>query len=336
MKKNILTGDRPTGQLHLGHYVGSLLNRVALQEQYNQFVMIADVQALTDNFENPNKITKNVYEIIRDYLSCGIDPEKTCIFIQSQIPELAELTIYFLNLVTVPRLKRNPTVKAEIQQKGYESELPAGFLCYPVSQAADITAFKTELIPAGDDQVPMIEQTNEIVRRFNRTYNTSCLLEAKPYLSHTPRLIGINGTAKASKSLGNAIFLADSREVVKEKVFSMYTDPNHVHVSDPGKVEGNVVFTYLDSFHPDKEEVLDLKERYRQGRLGDTTIKTLLTDTLEMILEPIRSKRLKLQHHELQEILFEGTKKARKIAKTTLEQVREAIGITYFKDMSTP
>ena len=332
MKKNILTGDRPTGQLHLGHYVGSLLNRVALQENHNQFVMIADVQALTDNFESPEKVTKNVYEVIRDYISCGIDPKKSTIFIQSQIPELAELTVYFLNLVSVRRLERNPTVKAEILQKGYESDLPAGFLCYPVSQAADITAFQTQLVPVGDDQVPMIEQTNEIVRRFNRIYNTDCLRETQAYLSHTPRLIGTNGVAKASKSLGNAIFLADPGEIVKEKIFSMYTDPNHIHVGDPGRVEGNVVFTYLDSFHPDKEEIEMLKAHYRRGGLGDTAIKTLLNDTLQRLLEPIRSQRLRLQHHELQEILHEGTKKARKVAQNTLELVRAAIGITYFKN----
>ena len=332
MKKNILTGDRPTGQLHLGHYVGSLLNRVALQENHNQFVMIADVQALTDNFESPEKVTKNVYEVIRDYVSCGIDPEKSTIFIQSQIPELAELTVYFLNLVSVRRLERNPTVKAEILQKGYESDLPAGFLCYPVSQAADITAFQTQLVPVGDDQVPMIEQTNEIVRRFNRIYNTDCLRETQAYLSHTPRLIGTNGVAKASKSLGNAIFLADPQELVKEKIFSMYTDPNHIHVGDPGRVEGNVVFTYLDSFHPDKEEIEMLKAHYRRGGVGDTAIKTLLNDTLQRLLEPIRSQRLRLQHHELQEILHEGTKKARKVAQNTLELVRAAIGITYFKN----
>lgn len=330
MKKNILTGDRPTGQLHLGHYVGSLINRVSLQNIHNQYVMIADVQALTDNFETPEKVINNTYEVVRDYLAVGIDPTKTTIFIQSQIPELAELTIYFLNLVSVRRLERNPTIKAEIQQKGYESDLPAGFLCYPVSQAADITAFQAELVPVGDDQIPMIEQTNEIVRRFNRLYNTSCLKEAEVYLSQTPRLVGIDGKAKASKSLGNAIFLADSAKVIKEKIFSMYTDPTHIRVNDPGHVEGNVVFTYLDAFHPDKSELEALKARYRRGGLGDTVIKALLNETLQVFLKPIREKREQLQTKDLKEIVQEGTQRARKIAQQTLLHVREALGIRYF------
>lgn len=219
MKKVILTGDRPTGKLHLGHYVGSLLNRIKLQDEYEQYVMIADIQALTDNFENPGKIVDNLYEVALDYLSIGIEPEKSTIFIQSHIPELAELTVYYLNLVTLGRLERNPTVKTEIQQKGYDSSIPAGFLCYPVSQAADITAFKAEAVPVGEDQIPMIEQTNEIVRRFNRIYNTDCLKEAKPILSKTSRLVGIDGQSKASKSLGNAIFLSDTPEEIKRKVF---------------------------------------------------------------------------------------------------------------------
>ena len=330
MKKNILTGDRPTGQLHLGHYVGSLINRVSLQNIHSQYVMIADVQALTDNFETPEKVINNTYEVVRDYLAVGIDPTKTTIFIQSQIPELAELTIYFLNLVSVRRLERNPTIKAEIQQKGYESDLPAGFLCYPVSQAADITAFQAELVPVGDDQIPMIEQTNEIVRRFNRLYNTSCLKEAEVYLSQTPRLVGIDGKAKASKSLGNAIFLADSAKVIKEKIFSMYTDPTHIRVNDPGHVEGNVVFTYLDAFHPDKSELEALKARYRRGGLGDTVIKALLNETLQVFLKPIRDKREQLQTKDLKEIVQEGTQRARKIAQQTLLHVREALGIRYF------
>lgn len=250
MKKIILTGDRPTGKLHLGHYVGSLVNRVKLQDEYEQYVMIADIQALTDNFENPGKIVDNLYEVALDYLSIGIEPGKSTIFIQSHIPELAELTVYYLNLVTLGRLERNPTVKSEIQQKGYDSSIPAGFLCYPVSQAADITAFKAEAVPVGEDQVPMIEQTNEIVRRFNRIYNTDCLKEAKPILSKTSRLVGIDGQSKASKSLGNAIFLSDTPEEIKRKVFLMFTDPAHLKISDPGKVEGNVVFEYLSAFHP--------------------------------------------------------------------------------------
>ena len=327
MKTSILTGDRPTGPLHLGHYIGSLINRVSLQEQHTQFIMIADVQALTDHFENPEKISQHVHEVVRDYLAVGIDPSKTIIFLQSALPELCELTVYFLNLVTVNRLARNPTVKAEIQQKQYERELPVGFFCYPISQAADIAAFKAELVPVGEDQLPMIEQTNEIVRRFNRLYHTDCLKETKAVLSTTPRLIGINGQAKASKSLGNAIFLSDAPEVVREKVFSMYTDPSHVHVEDPGQIEGNVVFTYLDAFHPDKKEIEQLKERYRRGGVGDTTIKALLNGTLQKLLNPIRSRRQELTSSEIQAILAQGTQKARGIAQETLKEVREAIGL---------
>ncbi|STX50377.1 tryptophanyl-tRNA synthetase [Legionella busanensis] len=330
MKKIILTGDRPTGKLHLGHYVGSLANRIKLQDEYNQFVMIADTQALTDNFETPEKIIDNVYEVALDYLAVGIEPTKSTIFIQSQIPELAELTTYYLNLVTLGRLERNPTVKAEIQQKNYDLSIPAGFFCYPVSQAADITAFKAETVPVGDDQVPMIEQTNEIVRKFNRIYNTDCLKEAKAILSKTPRLVGIDGQSKASKSLGNAIFLADNAEEVKRKVYMMFTDPNHLRVSDPGQVEGNVVFAYLDAFHPDKEEVNALKAHYKKGGLGDSVIKKLLTQTLENLLEPIRERRASLKRNEVLDILITGTLAAREVAKTTLTEVRDAIGLRYF------
>lgn len=330
MKKVILTGDRPTGKLHLGHYVGSLANRVRLQKEYQQYVMIADIQALTDNFENPTKIVDNLYEVALDYLSIGIDPQQSTIFIQSHIPELAELTVYYLNLVTLGRLERNPTVKTEIQQKGYDSSIPAGFFCYPVSQAADITAFKAEAVPVGEDQVPMIEQTNEIVRRFNRIYNTDCLKEAKPVLSKTSRLVGIDGLAKASKSLGNAIFLSDSPEEIKRKVFLMFTDPAHLKVSDPGKVEGNVVFAYLDAFHPDLEEVASLKDHYRKGGLGDSVIKSFLNNTLQTMLEPIRDKRNGIKREELMDILTTGTAAARKVAKSTLEEVRDAIGLRYF------
>ena len=255
MKKRILTGDRPTGPLHLGHYVGSLQNRVRLQDQYDQYVMIADVQALTDNFDNPQKITSNVFELIKDYIAVGIDPDQTSIFIQSQIPEIAELTIYYLNLVSLGRLERNPTVKMEIAQKGYGDSIPAGFFCYPVNQAADISIFRAEIVPVGEDQVPMIEQTNEIVRRFNRIYGGEYLKECQALLSSFPRLVGIDGKAKASKSLNNAIFLSDLEEDIKKKILQMYTDPDHLKVSDPGKVEGNVCFAYLDIFHPDKEEV---------------------------------------------------------------------------------
>ena len=330
MKKRILTGDRPSGRLHLGHYVGSLQSRVKLQYEYDQYIMIADVQALTDNFENPKKITENVFEVAKDYLSVGIDPTQTTIFVQSQIPEIGELTVYYLNLVTVGRLERNPTVKSEIQQKGYNDSIPAGFLCYPVSQAADITIFQAELVPVGDDQVPMIEQTNEIVRRFNRIYDSECLKECNAILSNTPRLVGIDGKAKASKSLGNAISLSDTQEEIKQKIFQMFTDPAHLKISDPGQVEGNVVFTYLDIFHPDKEEVESLKAHYRRGGLGDMTIKNILNNSIQGLLKEIREKRGAIKQKDVQEILYHGTAKASQRAKMTMEEVREAIGVKYF------
>ena len=330
MKKRSLTGDRPSGRLHLGHYVGSLQSRVRLQYEYDQYIMIADVQALTDNFENPKKITENVFEVAKDYLSVGIDPSQTTIFVQSQIPEIGELTVYYLNLVTVGRLERNPTVKSEIQQKGFNDSIPAGFLCYPVSQAADITIFQAELVPVGDDQVPMIEQTNEIVRRFNRIYDSECLKECNAILSNTPRLVGIDGKAKASKSLGNAISLSDTQEEIKQKIFQMFTDPTHLKISDPGQVEGNVVFTYLDIFHPDKEEVESLKAHYRRGGLGDMTIKNILNNSIQDLLADIREKRETIKQKDVQEILYHGTAKASQRAKLTMEEVREAIGVKYF------
>jgi tryptophanyl-tRNA synthetase len=330
MKKRILTGDRPSGRLHLGHYVGSLQSRIKLQYEYDQYIMIADVQALTDNFENPKKITENVFEVAKDYLSVGIDPSQTTIFVQSQIPEIGELTVYYLNLVTVGRLERNPTVKSEIQQKGYNDSIPAGFLCYPVSQAADITIFQAELVPVGDDQVPMIEQTNEIVRRFNRIYDSECLKECNAILSNTPRLVGIDGKAKASKSLGNAISLSDTQEEIKQKIFQMFTDPAHLKISDPGQVEGNVVFTYLDIFHPDKEEVESLKAHYKRGGLGDMTIKNILNNSIQDLLKNIREKRETIKQKDVQEILYHGTAKASQRAKLTMEEVREAIGVKYF------
>ena len=328
-RKIILTGDRPTGKLHLGHYVGSLVSRVKLQHSYDQYVMVADIQALTDYFENPQRIADNILEVVADYVSVGIDPEKTTIFVQSHIPPLAELTMYYMNLVTVARLERNPTVKNEISMRQFES-VPAGFLCYPVSQTADITAFKAELIPVGEDQLPMIEQTNEIVRRFNRLYKTDCLKEAEAYIGKAGRLTGIDGKAKASKSLNNAIFLSDAPEVIREKVFSMFTDPSHIRVSDPGKVEGNVVFTYLDAFCEDKEEVESLKQQYRKGGLGDTKIKAFLNDVLQNLLKPIREKRESLSKKELLEICRAGTDKALKVAECTLREVKEAIGINIF------
>lgn len=330
MKQTILTGDRPSGRLHLGHYIGSLQNRVFLQENYDQYIMIADVQALTDNFAVPQQIEQNVFEIAKDYISIGIDAEQSTILIQSQIPEIAELTLYYLNLVNLGRLERNPTVKAEIKQKGYGDSIPAGFFCYPVSQAADITIFQAQLVPVGEDQIPMIEQTNEIVRKFNKIYKTNCLKECKQYLSHIPRLIGIDGNAKASKSLNNTIFLSDTAEVIKKKVNQMFTDPNHVRISDPGNVEGNVVFEYLDAFYHDKEELDSLKTHYRHGGLGDTTIKDILNNTLQKMLAPIRDKRSMLHDHDIQEILQQGTFKAQKKAKTVMALVKEAMKINYF------
>lgn len=330
MKKVILTGDRPTGPLHLGHYIGSLINRVNLQDTHQQYVMIADVQALTDNFEHPEKITQNVFEVARDYLSVGLDPEKTTFFVQSHVPEIAELTVYYLNLVTLGRLERNPTVKAEIQQKGYDESIPAGFFCYPVSQAADITILKAEVVPVGDDQLPMIEQTNEIVRRFNRIYKTDCLRECRAFLSPVTRLVGIDGKAKASKSLGNAIFLNDTPFEIKRKVFAMFTDPDHLRASDPGKIEGNVVFAYLDAFYPDKEEIQTLKTQYQRGGLGDVVLKNLLNTTLQEVLEPIRDKRSSLHLDDVKHILQVGTIKTRKVAAETMQEVRKAIGLHYF------
>ncbi|MDR1266901.1 MAG: tryptophan--tRNA ligase [Holosporales bacterium] len=329
MRQIVLTADRPSGKLHLGHYVGSLANRVQLQEEHQQYMMVADVQALTDNFEHPETVAKNVLEVTRDYLAVGIDPEKTTIFIQSQVPELTEMTVYYLNFVTLARLERNPTVKAEIAQKGFDKAIPMGFLCYPVSQTADITAFKTDLVPVGEDQLPMIELSNEIVRRFNRTYQTKVLKEATPLVGKVGRLAGLDGKEKASKSLNNAIFLSDSSEEIKRKVFSMFTDPAHLKVSDPGLVEGNVVFTYLDAFHSDKEEVAALKERYRLGGLGDTEIKGILNTTLQAFLEPIRERRAGLKEKDLRGILSEGMRAARTVACATLQEMREVMHLRY-------
>ncbi len=330
-KMTILTGDRPTGKLHLGHYVGSLLARVELQDKHNQFVEIADVQALTDNFENPEKVRNHVPELAIDYLSVGIDPAKTTIFIQSQIPEIAEPTIYFLNLVTLARLKRNPTVKDEMKERGYGENVPAGFLMYPINQAADILAFHADLVPVGEDQLPVLEQTNEIADAFNRIYGET-FNRIKPLVSTTPRLKGIDGKAKMSKSLDNGIYLSDSPEEVEKKVMMMYTDPGHIHAGDPGKVEGNIVFEYLDAFDEKKSEVAELKARYQKGGLGDVEIKKRLARVLNDILNPIREKREHLEKDPkyIMDILEEGTKKARKVAKKTLEGVRQAMQIEYF------
>ncbi len=325
----VLTGDRPTGKLHLGHYAGSLKNRVKLQDEYKSYVMIADTQALSDNYANPEKIKISILEVVKDYLAVGIDPKKCTIFIQSLVPELAELTMYYMNMVTVARLGRNPTVKNEMQQKGMEESVPAGFFCYPVSQTADITAFKAEIIPVGEDQLPMIEQTNEIVRRFNHTYKKDVLVECEAMLSNVRRLVGIDGNAKASKSLNNAIFLDDDESVIKEKVDAMYTDPQHIKVSDPGHVEGNVVFEYLDAFYSDKQEVEDLKQQYIKGGLGDSVLKSMLFDCLKDMLKPIREKRRSLVESELLQMLMDLSKVARDVAKDTLYDVKEAIGINY-------
>lgn len=333
MRKIVLTGDRPTGPLHIGHYVGSLQSRIKLQDEYDMFVMVADMQALTDNFDNPKKIQDNLFEVVLDYLAVGIDPSKANIFIQSQIPELTELFTLFLNLVTVARLERNPTIKTEIAQKNFEESVPAGFLCYPVSQASDITAFGAEIVPVGEDQLPLLEQTNEIVRKFNRIYNTNILKECEIYLSSCPRLIGIDGNAKMSKSLGNTIYIKDDVDTIKKKVMSMYTDPNHIRVEDAGKVEGNVVFTYLDIFYDNKKEIEELKAHYQRGGLGDVKLKKLLTDILVSILAPFQEKRKYYENNmdEVKKIIIKGNETAREKASNTLKQVRDVIGINYFK-----
>ncbi|HSX38380.1 MAG TPA: tryptophan--tRNA ligase [Chlamydiales bacterium] len=333
LKKGIiLTGDRPTGRLHLGHYAGSLAARVDLQDRHRQFIMIADAQALTDHASKPEKVRENVLEVALDYLSVGIDPQKSTIFIQSLVSALPELTQYYLNLVTWNRLKHNPTVKLEIQQKGFGEEIPAGFMIYPISQAADITAFKATIVPVGDDQIPMIEQTVEIVRKFNRIYQTNVLIEPEIYTSTIARLSGIDGKAKMSKTLGNAIFLADDADTVSKKVKGMYTDPNHLRVEDPGKVEGNPVFTYLDAFGADQEKIRELKAHYQKGGLGDSVVKKYLLEVLQAFLEPIRKRRIQLEKDPqyVMDILKKGTEVAAIEAQKTLFEVREAMGINYF------
>jgi tryptophanyl-tRNA synthetase len=291
--------------------------------------MIADVQALSDNFDNPQKIKKNVIEVFKDYIATGIDPQKCTILIQSLVPELFELTTYYMNLISVTRLERNPTIKNELQHKSFANSITAGFLSYPISQAADITAFKATHIPVGDDQIALIEVSNEIVRRFNRVYNTDILVESEVILGKTSRLIGIDGVAKASKSLNNAIFLSDSPEVVKQKVYSMYTDPNHIKVSDQGRVEGNVVFAYLDAFLNDEDELASLKSQYRRGGLGDSVLKSLLNEILQSLLAPIAEKRATIIEETILETLVHGSEVARGVAATTLRAVRDVIGITY-------
>lgn len=350
MKKIILTGERPTGPLHIGHYVGTLRNRIKIQNSNDfdeMYLFAADAQALTDNYDNPKKVRDNVFEVALDNLACGIDPDKVNYFIQSEVPELTELTFYYMNLVTIARLHRNPTVKEEIKQKGMNESIPAGFFTYPVSQTADITAFKATIIPVGDDQLPMIEQAREIVRKFNSIYG-NVLVEPEALLPKTlneKRLVGIDGNSKMSKSLNNCIYLKDSEEEIKRKVFSMYTDPNHIKITDPGKVEGNVVFTYLDVFCkndsftkylPEYKNLDELKAHYEKGGLGDMKIKKFLNDILQEELRPIREKREKLEKNPeyVYSVLKEGTKKARIKASETLKEVKEAMKINYFDNDS--
>ena len=347
-EKIILTGDRPTGRLHIGHYVGSLRRRVELQNsgEYNKiFIMIADAQALTDNADNPEKIRQNVIEVALDYLACGLDPEKSTIFIQSAVPELTELAFYYMNLVTVSRLQRNPTVKTEIQMRNFETSIPVGFFTYPISQASDITAFKATTVPVGEDQKPMLEQTMEIVRRFNYIYGET-LVEPQILLPDNAaclRLPGTDGKAKMSKSLGNCIYLSDSADEVKKKIRSMYTDPDHLRVQDPGKVEGNTVFTYLDAFctqeHvdkylPDYDSLDALKEHYRRGGLGDVKCKNFLNAVMEDVLAPIRARRKEYEKDipAVYEMLRKGCETARAQAAITLNDVRKAMKINYFDD----
>lgn len=335
-KKVILTGDRPTGKLHIGHYVGSLRERVKMQEsgEYDPFIMIADQQALTDNARDPEKIRRSLTEVALDYLAVGLDPAKSTLFVQSQIPALAELNLYYLNLVTVSRLERNPTVKAEIQQKNFNRSIPAGFFTYPVSQTADITAFKANLVPVGDDQEPMLEQAREIVRTFNSIYG-EVLVEPEGVFppKGQGRIPGLDGNAKMSKSLGNAIYLSDDEDTLKKKVMSMYTDPNHIHVEDPGQVEGNVVFTYLDIFDKNTAKVQELKDHYRHGGLGDVKIKRYLMEVLNAELAPIRQRRAEFAKDlpTVMDMLKAGSDRANQVAAQTLDEVKDAMGLNYFK-----
>ena len=348
MSKIILTGDRPTGRLHVGHYVGSLRQRVQLQNSgaYDKvYIMIADAQALTDNAEHPEKVRKNIIEVALDYLACGLDPAKSTLFIQSMVPQLTELTFYYMNLVTVSRLQRNPTVKNEIKMRNFETSIPTGFFCYPISQAADITAFRATVVPVGEDQLPMLEQCKEIVHKFNSVYGET-LVDPDIMLPQNDaclRLPGIDGKAKMSKSLGNCIYLSDEPEDIKKKVMSMYTDPDHVRVEDPGKIEGNTVFTYLDAFSteehfakflPDYANLDELKAHYQRGGLGDVKVKKFLNNVLQDVLEPIRERRHYWEQRipEVYEILRAGSKEAEATAAATLHDVREAMRINYFDD----
>lgn len=349
MKKIILTGDRPTGKLHMGHYVGSLKRRVELQnsgEFDDIYIMIADAQALTDNFDNPEKVRQNIIEVALDYLSVGLDPAKSTLFIQSMVPQLTELSFYYMNLVTVSRVQRNPTVKSEIQMRGFGGSIPVGFFCYPISQAADITAFKATLVPVGEDQLPMLEQTKEIVRSFNRIYNTDALVEPDIMLPDNDicrRLPGTDGKAKMSKSLGNCIYLSDDEKTAQQKIMNMYTDPTHIKISDPGHLEGNTVFTYLDAFSkpedfakylPEYKNLDELKEHYTRGGLGDVKIKRFLNSIVQAELEPIRARRREYEKDiaAVYDILKAGSDKARAVAEATLQDVKNAMQINYFAD----
>lgn len=327
--QTILTGDRPTGQLHLGHYVGSLRQRVLLQHDHQQFILVADLQGLTDNGSNPQKISSNILEVMADYLAVGIDPQKTTICLQSALPALAELSALYMNIVTVARVERNPTVKNEIAQKGFSRSLPVGFLAYPISQAADITAFKAELVPVGDDQLPMIEQTNEIVHKMNSLTTTPILQHCKALLSDVSRLPGIDGNAKMSKSLGNTLTLSASEEEIHRAVSAMYTDPNHLRVADPGQTEGNVVFTYLDAFHADKAFVAEMKAHYRRGGLGDRQCKNALETCLQELLAPIRERRATYIQDKgmLLALLRRGSERAHELTQRTLHEVKRWLGL---------
>ncbi|MEJ2764752.1 tryptophan--tRNA ligase [Photobacterium sp. MCCC 1A19761] len=330
--EKILTGDRPTGQLHLGHFVGSLQQRVQLQHRYEQTILVADLQGLTDNGHRPNKVAENILNVVADYLAVGIDPLKTRICLQSAIPALAELAMYYANLVTVARLQRNPTVKNEIAGKGFGASIPAGFLTYPISQAADITAFKATLVPVGDDQLPMLEQTNEIVRKLNQIAGQEILVECKPLLSNMPRLPAPDGKQKMSKSMGNCIYLDSDDRAIARAVKSMYTDPNHLRVDDPGCVAGNVVFTYLDAFHPDPGYVAELKQQYEAGGLADGTTKQILTDCLQTLIAPIRAQRAVYMADKAQlvAILKQGSEQAQEEADAVLTQIKRAFGLKLF------
>lgn len=349
-KDIILTGDRPTGPLHLGHFVGSLKNRVRLQNSgnYQQYVMIADLQALTDNADNPEKIRQNILEVTLDYLAVGLEPDKTTFFVQSHIPALYELPMYYSNLVTMSRLERNPTIKAEIKMRNFERNLPVGFMTYPISQAADITAFKAKFVPVGEDQLPMLEQCREIVSAFNRIYKCDILVEPQAILPDNEaccRLVGTDGGTKMSKSLGNCIYLKDDEKTIKQKIMSMFTDPTHINVSDPGHTENNPVFIYLDAFCqddmfaeylPEYRNLDDLKEHYRRGGLGDMKVKKFLNNVMQEMLKPIRERREKYAANkaDLLDILKQGTEKATAVSNITVDEVRNAIGLNYFNDDS--